>query len=378
MTATIYLQPNFPSIPCALRDIPRWVLWKDAKVPYCATAVNSKASVTDPSSWSQFQQTQTAFEEGGYTGVGIVLAGDGLVGVDLDHCVHNGEPAPAALDLMERIGCAYVERSPSGQGLRGFGRCHPMRQMKGIKRKMDDLNVELYANGRFLTVTGHPILDGSLVDLTGFAKVANEIGGPDLQRRTEDDLSNPLYSSVLPLSSSVGIPSHTIPKEVGQRNRCLFELARQMRGVHPEMNQEQQREVVREWHRIASPIIGTKDFAITWNDFRTAWKKVKHPSGQVFQNILSGVDHDAPIPAGISRLGYGPNGQRLVRLCMALQHHHGSEPFFLSARIAADQLGIHFTDAAKILSSLVDDSVLELVSRGVGRTASRYHFMWKA
>jgi hypothetical protein len=377
MNITNLLKPNFQGIPSALRDIPRWVLWKGAKVPYCATAINSKASVDNPSSWSPFQQAQTAFEQGGYSGVGIVLAGDGLVGVDLDYCVHDGEPAQAALDLMGRIGCAYVERSPGGQGLRGFGRCNSMRHMKGIRGKMDGLNVELYANGRYLTVTGHPVANGSLMELVGFAEVANEIRVPDLQKRTEDDLSNPLSSSVLPLSSSVGIPTRTIPKEVGQRNRCLFELARHFRGALPEMSLEQQRQIVLEWHHMASPFIDTKDFSISWSDFRNAWAKVKYPHGQIFQSILTDIDLDAPVPTGLSGLGYGSTGHRLVRLCMALQHHHGSAPFFLSARVAAGQLGIHFTDAAKILRALVEDRVLELVSKGSGFKATRYQFIWK-
>jgi hypothetical protein len=349
-------------------------MWKDGKVPYCATALNRKASVTEPSTWATFCQAQTAYEEGGYSGVGFVLAEDNIVGVDLDKCVQAGTPDAAAIDLLDRVGCKYIEFSPSGTGLRGFGYGDNIIGKRGL---IDGVNVELYANKHYLTVTGHVLVPGPLVPLPGFSEVADAIRPPNLQRMTEDDLSNPLSSSVLPLSSSVGIPARTIPKEVGQRNRCLFELARHFRGASPEMSLEQQRQIVLEWHRMASPFIETKDFSISWSDFRNAWAKVKYPYGQIFQSILTGIDLNAPAPAGISRLSYGLHGQRLVHLCVALQHHNGSAPFFLSARMASSQLGLHFNDAAKILKALVEDNVLELVSKGSGFKASRYRFIWK-
>lgn len=34
-----------------------------------------------PRTWATFDQAQTAYEEGGYSGVGFVLNGDGIVGV---------------------------------------------------------------------------------------------------------------------------------------------------------------------------------------------------------------------------------------------------------------------------------------------------------
>ena len=169
MTPKAMISPVFSAMPSELRKIPRWLLWKDAKVPYCATAVNSKASVTEPTTWAEFTQAQTAFEEGGYLGVGFVLNGDRIVGVDLDKCVHSGKPATAALGLMERIGCKYIELSPSGTGLRGFGYSDPIKGTRGL---LDGVNVELYANGRYLTVTGHPIMQGPLVALPGFPEVA--------------------------------------------------------------------------------------------------------------------------------------------------------------------------------------------------------------
>lgn len=360
------LSPNFSAMPAELCRVPRWVVWKGPKVPYCATASNSTASVTAPDTWAAFNEAQTAYEEGGYQGVGFVLSGDGIVGVDLDKCVQSGEPAPAALGLLDRIGCEYIELSPSGTGLRGFGYGD---NITGRRGQLDGVNVELYASKRYLTVTGHPIKAGPLVPLGGFSEVAHAIRPPDLQKNTEDDRSNLLLSSV-------GIPSTTLPAQEGQRNRCLFELARWVKGNHPHATREELRAIVQEWHRLAISVIGTKDFSVTWTDFTRGLEKVRQPHGSTMKNIISKIDHTTPLPHGIEALGYGDTGQHLVRLCKALQSHEGDAPFFISARQAGEVLGVHFTDASKMLSALVADGVLTLVSKGAGKVASRYRYTW--
>lgn len=360
------MRPDFAAMPAELRSVPRWVVWKGAKVPYNAAAANSTASVTDPDTWASFPLAQTAYEEGGYSGVGFVLNGDGIVGVDLDKCVNAGEPEPAALGLLHRIGCQYIELSPSGTGLRGFGLGD---NIKGRRGTLDGVNVELYSTARYLTVTGHAIQTGPLVPLHGFSEVAQAIGGTDLQKRTEDDRSNLLCSSV-------GIPPHTLPEQVGQRNKCLFELARWVKGNRPHATPQEQRAIVQEWHRLALPVIGTKEFAVTWEDFTRGLEKVRQPHGMTMQNILSNIDYTAPLPHGIAALGYGEAGNRLVRLCKALQAHEGDAPFFISARQAGEVVGVHFTDASKMLSALVRDGVLVLVSKGAGKVASRYRWAW--
>jgi primase-polymerase (primpol)-like protein len=110
-------------------------------------------------------------------GVGFVLNGDGIVGVDLDKCVTDTTPAPAAMDLMNRIGCTYIEYSPSGTGLRGFGYGESLdgKRKKGV---FAGLNVELYATARYLTVTGRSIVQGPLKPLPGFAAVAADLETP--------------------------------------------------------------------------------------------------------------------------------------------------------------------------------------------------------
>jgi hypothetical protein len=289
MNVAAVLPPNFKAMPAELRGIPRWVVWKGLKVPYCPTAINSKASVIEPDTWATFDHAQSAYEEGGYLGVGFVLSGDGVVGVDLDKCVHAGQPEPAALGLLDRVGCRYIEVSPSGTGLRGFGYGS---NITGRRGQIDGVNVELYASKRYLTVTGRTLVTGPLVTLPGFSELADAIRPPDLQKRTEDDRSNLLFSSV-------GVPPSTLPAQAGQRNRCLFELARYLRGRIPQATREELRALVMTWHDLALPVIGTKDFAITWADFLNGWAKVQKPFGSTMQTITDTIDHTAALPKGI-------------------------------------------------------------------------------
>jgi hypothetical protein len=368
------LTPNFAAFPPELCGLPRWVVWKGAKVPYCPTAVNSKASVSDPGTWARFDQAQSAYDEGGYLGVGFVLNGDGLVGVDLDKCVNNKTPAPAAMDLMNRIGCTYIEYSPSGAGLRGFGYGENLdgKRKRGV---LDGLNVELYATGRYLTVTGHTIMQGPLKPLPGFAAVAADLGTDHLQKRAEECQRNPLSSSVVPLSSSVGIPPDTLPRGEGERHICLFKLARYVKATQPNATAAELRAIAAQWHTLALPAIATKDFSVTLADFRRGFEKVQHPFGNIMQSIIEKFDA-TPLPATIGSLGYGTQGLRLLRLCIALQAHHGREPFFLSARQAGEAIDVHYVDTSKMLASFVADGVLELVKKGAGIKASRYRFIW--
>jgi RecA-family ATPase len=175
--------PNFGHIPDALKRTPRWVCWRmerGRKVPYDAKTINSRASSTDPATWASFTEAQTAYEErhadhDAFSGVGIVLNGDGLAGVDIDHCVSDGKPNPAALELLDSMGAAYIEVSPSGTGLRAFGYAPPLDS--GCKGKLAGLDLELYSEGRYLTLTGHTLKAGEPAPLLGFDKLAQLIRG---------------------------------------------------------------------------------------------------------------------------------------------------------------------------------------------------------
>lgn len=364
------LSPLFSKMPSELTQLSRWVVWRGAKVPYCSAAPKLKASSTAPETWSSFEQAQTTFEEGGFSGIGFVLNNDGIVGIDLDKCVIDGQPLPAAIEILDRLGCTYIEFSPSGNGLRSFGYAPAT---KGVRGKLNGINVELYSTGRYLTVTGQTIKSAPLACLSGFVELADALRTApteEVQKNTEDDSSHLLFSSV-------GVPlQRFIPNCEGARNQCLFQLARYLKGTMPDASKAELRLIVRQWHELALPIIGTKDFSTSWADFLRGYEKVKFPYGATLNQIMEQTDMNATIPESLQALGYGEKCNLLVRICRQLQLNAGAEPFFLSARQAGELLGIHFTDAAKYLYALKADGVLELVSLGAGNKASRYRYVW--
>ncbi len=193
---------------------------------------------------------------------------------------------------------------------------------------------------------------------------------------TEEGRGVPKSSSVSSASSVGGWLDRYLPATTGERNRCLFGLARFLRGQIPNATKPELRRIVEQWHCRASAVIGTADFSTSWGDFHRSWESVRTPHGEILKPILERVDMDDEVSDGIDALGYGPSGRRLVRICEEMQRKAGEEPFFISARVAGDLIGVHFTDASKMLNGLVVDGVLELVKRGTGKVASRYRYIW--
>ena len=110
----------------------RVVLWraelrdgKPAKVPYRPSG-KARAMSNRPSTWGTFETAHATLAAGGFDGVGIMLGdlGDGrfLVGKDWDLCRNpiTGEIVAWAMPQIERWP-SYIEISPSGTGLKGYG-----------------------------------------------------------------------------------------------------------------------------------------------------------------------------------------------------------------------------------------------------------------
>lgn len=170
--------PAFANLPAELKQLDRWVGWlytengtpKPTKVPKCTNGKPGNASSTNPATWSTYEQSLTAYQKGGLSGVGIVLDGDGLVGIDLDHCVTDGVPSKKAMALLDKLEAAYIEVSPSGTGLRALGYGE---QIKGVNGSLDGLKAEFYSTGRYLTLTGKTIKTGAITALKGFKTTAD-------------------------------------------------------------------------------------------------------------------------------------------------------------------------------------------------------------
>jgi hypothetical protein len=173
--------PQFDNIPAELKKLSCWVVWrvegaagtKPKKMPYDPTLSNYRAKSNDSQTWGTYEQAVTAYMEGGFTGIGFMLNGEGVVGIDLDQCILDGKPSVEAMTLMHKLGVQYIEVSPSGTGLRGFGYAEKLE--KGVNGRLDGLKVELYSDVRFMTVTGHVLQPGPLARLKGFTDLAEKV-----------------------------------------------------------------------------------------------------------------------------------------------------------------------------------------------------------
>jgi primase-polymerase (primpol)-like protein len=134
-----------PVIPDELRERPRWVR-HIAKRP--VTTRGRAASSTDPRTWATHAAAASSSVG---DGIGFVLDGDGVVCLDLDHCITGGRVLPWAQRVLDSLPRTYTEVSPSGHGLHVWG---VGDVPAGRVIRLEQGTVEVYGSGRYMTVTG--------------------------------------------------------------------------------------------------------------------------------------------------------------------------------------------------------------------------------
>jgi primase-polymerase (primpol)-like protein len=153
------------NVPAELLSRPRWVRYRNvaldnrmSKMPI--TIDGRSASSTNAATWTDYASAHKSHVG---DGLGFVLNGDGIMCIDLDHCVENGEVNQLALDFIDSLPETYIEFSPSGDGLHiwGFGTV-----AKGSRKVVNGLNIETYSDGRYMTVTNQPFIKAPLAQLT--------------------------------------------------------------------------------------------------------------------------------------------------------------------------------------------------------------------
>lgn len=148
----------------ALASSVQWVAWDSVngrKVPKSAYGGNAKSN--DASTWSTFGEAAEAARKNGYAGIGIELD-NGLVGIDLDHCMEEGKPKQWAQEIVDAIG-SYAEISPSGEGVHILALASTDK-VGAVGRADHTKGIEVYNHGRYFTVTGDAISDVPLSDST--------------------------------------------------------------------------------------------------------------------------------------------------------------------------------------------------------------------
>ena len=142
-----------------------WSVWRmvsGAKIPYRTDG--RRASTTEPRDWGELSRALRAFDSGRYTGLAFAFFHtDRLVGIDLDHCLDSsGNPKPWARGVVERFADTYGETSPSGNGLKFWGRGSlPANRPKVVVGGSGE-GIELYDHARFFTFTGRNFRNGPL------------------------------------------------------------------------------------------------------------------------------------------------------------------------------------------------------------------------
>jgi len=161
---------HLPPALAPLVTIDHWVIWrwewrKDGwtKPPYIAApGRRAHAKNNDPATWSSYSAALAAVQTARFDGIGFALLATSFDVVDLDNCV---DPATGELDgwaraWVDTANGAYVERTPSGTGLRiicsggaGAEKLHRKWPIKDTTR--EKAQIEIYRNcERYITITG--------------------------------------------------------------------------------------------------------------------------------------------------------------------------------------------------------------------------------
>lgn len=152
-------------IPDELKAQKRWAPWRAVlnakkgkfdKIPHNPNRPEFGISTTKPEKWGSYETALKAYQANTklFAGVGYVMTNPhGVVGIDLDKCVTNGEVAPWAREIVDQL-CSYTEISPSGTGLRILAAGEIPEDWNN-----HDVGIEIYAGNeaRFLTVTGEHV-----------------------------------------------------------------------------------------------------------------------------------------------------------------------------------------------------------------------------
>jgi hypothetical protein len=172
----------------------------------------------------------------------------------------------------------------------------------------------------------------------------------------------------------------SLPSRTGQRNRCVFHLARELKAI-PSLadapaNAPDLEKIVRKWHKLALPTIATKPWDDSWSDFLKAWPSIRHPAGQEPIRLAFERAKAAVLPEAALKFER-PEVQLLIALCCELQRTARDRPFYLACRTAGELLQLPHTRAWRWLDALCNCGILRVDEAGTfaTRRATRYRYL---
>ncbi len=219
---------NYANIPEDLRRLNQWVCANEgSKVPMQANRPYA-ASSTDPDTWASFEDALWAVENGYYDYLGFVFNDNGIVGIDLDDAIVNGQLSSVAADVYALCG-SYAEISKSGTGLHIF--------VKGdipFKGKNNLAGVEMYKTARFFIMTGDLTWSPHIVTNQAALDVIVAKYFPETRERKSTTVTPRIYNPEWECpkgSKRVRIkPNYPVIPD-GCRNICLTSLAGMMHSI---------------------------------------------------------------------------------------------------------------------------------------------------
>ena len=148
---------KFDNIPPEMKAVNNWVCWKfqkrggkNTKIPY-NPKTGGMAKSNSPETWASFDTAVNAFSGGTYDGIGFELGSSPFVGIDIDHCIKDGQLSKESEKIISDFK-SYTELSPSGTGIHIIVKAD-IEDGRGRRKG----NIEIYPAGRFFTVTGNVI-----------------------------------------------------------------------------------------------------------------------------------------------------------------------------------------------------------------------------
>lgn len=179
---------NFPAALAPLCKVDHWVIWrweqrkgKWTKPPFMPTDPQRKAKNNDPATWASYRAAVAA--AGKADGIGFALLDTPFVAVDLDHCLAGETIDQWAQAWIEQANGTYVERTPSGEGLRiiGLGSGEKLHRRWKIESARDGAGIEIYRNcERYITITGAQLGEcKELAKLDLLDKIATKYDGKE-------------------------------------------------------------------------------------------------------------------------------------------------------------------------------------------------------
>jgi hypothetical protein len=273
---------HLPPALTPLTALDHWVLWRWesrkgvwTKPPY--TTAGGRAKNNDPSTWAPYQTALAAVQNGGsFDGIGFALLDTPFDVVDLDHCLDpgTGEIDEWARAWIDAANGAYVERTPSGEGLRIIGgvsageKIHRKWPVEGAREKAA---IEIYRNcERYITVTGAQVGDCrelAPIDLlekikAHYERQGKKNGGFDFNNANASINYDEIIQNGAPPGSDASAVFHSVVGHLSAKGMTVDEIARELarwiNGIGRRYAERLEQEVKRSFEKWNEQRTGTR------------------------------------------------------------------------------------------------------------------------